>query len=448
MARTGTMDLTTGRPIQQILLFSLPLVAGTLFQQLYSFVDTVMVGRLISNDALGAVGATSAMGYMILGFVLGSCVGFSIPLAKAVGARDMGEFQRYFFNGCWLCLGLSILVTVLTVSLTPALLRMIHTPEALLSDARTYITIIFLGIPSAYLYNFCSAALRAVGDSQRPTYFLLASSLLNIVLDYVFILVIPMGVAGAALATVLSQLFSGILNFWWLAAKTDVLKNSREFRKLSMGHIRDLCRVGFPMGVDHCFSAFGTVLMQSAINTLGTAAVTGQTAGEKIRQMFTLPMESVGMGMATYAGQNDGAGRTDRIREGIRAGLTIQLSYCACAWIAIYFGKGAFASFVLGPGAGEAGRLAVRYLSIISCLFCFHGSLMIMRNTLQGMGHSPQAVLSGICELAGRAVGSWLSVMFFGFTGICFASPMAWATALVYCSVMVLHFLKKRTNPQ
>lgn len=444
MTKTGTMDLTTGRPIRQILLFSLPLVAGTLFQQLYSFVDTVMVGRLISNDALGAVGATSAMSYMILGFVLGSCVGFSIPLAKAVGARDMAQFQRYFFNGCWLCLGLSLGVTALTVALTGPLLRMIQTPEELFQDAKIYITIIFLGIPAAYLYNFCSSALRAVGDSQRPTWFLLASSFLNIALDYVFIVSIPLGVAGAALATVLSQLVSGFLNLWWLAVKTDVLKNSRGMGKPSPSHIRELCRVGFPMGVDHCFSAFGTVLMQSAINTLGTAAVTGQTASEKVRQMFTLPMESVGMGMATYAGQNDGANRPDRIRSGIKAGLTIQLAYCAAAWVVIYFGKGAFTRLVLGPEAGPAGVLSVQYLGIMSCLFCFHGSLMIMRNTLQGMGHSAQAVLSGFCELGGRAAGSWLSVAYFGFTGICFASPMAWSTALVYCSVMVWHFLRKR----
>lgn len=444
MPKASTMDLTTGRPIKQIFTFSLPLVAGTLFQQMYSFVDTVMVGRFISNDALGAVGATSAINYMILGFVLGNCVGFSIPLAKAVGARDREEFKRYFFNGCWLCLGLSILVTVLTVALTPPLLRMINTPEALYPDARRYITIIFLGIPAAYLYNFCSAALRAVGDSQRPTYFLLASSFLNIGLDYVLIVIIPMGAAGAALATVLSQLVSGLLNLWWLAVKTDALKDSAGLRKLSFAHIRRLWKVGFPMGFDHCFSALGTVLMQSAINTLGTAAVTGQTAGEKIRQMFTLPMESVGMGMATYAGQNDGANRPDRIRDGIKAGLTIQLTYCAAAWIAIYFGKGAFTGLVLGPDAGQAGELSVRYLGIISCLFCFHGSLMIMRNTLQGMGHSAQAVLSGVFELGGRTVGSWLSVRFFGFTGICFASPMAWGSALVYCSVIVWYFLRKR----
>ena len=448
MANVSSMDLTRGRPLTQLLRFSLPLVAGTLFQQLYSFVDTVMVGRLISPEALGAVGATSAISYMILGFVLGICMGCGIPLAKAVGARDNEGFKRYFWNGVWLCVGLSLLTTVLTVVLVGPLLRLIQTPADIFQDARAYITIIFLGLPGTFLYNFCSGALRAVGDSKRPTYFLLISSALNILLDYLFIVPIPMGVAGAALATVLSQTVSGILNLWWLARKTDAISNSRGLRGISGTHMKQLCRIGFPMGFDHCFSAFGTVLMQGAINSLGTAAVTGQTAGEKIRQMFTLPMESVGMGMATYAGQNDGAGRPDRIRDGIKAGLTIQLTYCAAAWVVIFLGKNAFVRLVLGSDAGVAGELAVQYLGIISCLFCFHGSLMILRNTLQGMGHSAQAVLSGFCELGGRAVGSLLSIIWLGYTGVCFASPMAWGTALVYCAFMVRKFLGKRLREQ
>ena len=444
MAKTNTMDLTTGRPIKQLLLFSLPLVAGTLFQQLYSFVDTVMVGRLISNDALAAVGTTYSLNFLTLGFVQGACVGFGIPLAKAVGARDAADFKWYFFSGVWLCVLMGAVMTLGTLALAGPLLRMINTPEDIFSDALTYIRVIFLGIPASILYNFCAGALRAAGDSQRPTYFLLFSSCLNIVLDYVFIVPIPMGVAGAALATVLSQLVSGLLNLFWLAKKTDFLKNCAGLRRPSGAHLGHLCKVGFPMGFEYSISALGAVVMQGAINSLGTAAVTGQTAGEKIRQMFTLPMESVGMGMATYAGQNDGAKRYDRIKEGIRAGLTIQLTYCVAAWLVIFLGKGAFTALVLGPGSGEAGRLSVQYLTHISLLFCIHGSLMIMRNTLQGMGYSIHAVLSGVGELAGRALGGWLAMQYFGFLGICYANPLAWGFALIYCTCMVVHFLGKR----
>ena len=444
MSSKSTMDLTQGRPIKQILLFSLPLVVGTLFQQLYSFVDTVMVGRLIGEDALAAVGTTYSLNFLTLGFVQGACVGFGIPLAQSVGAKDSAGFKRYFWNGVWLCVLLGAVMTAATLLLAEPLLRMIHTPEDILGDAVRYIQVIFLGIPATIVYNFCAGALRAAGDSQRPTYFLLATSFLNIALDYVFIALIPMGVAGAALATVLSQLVSGLLNLGWMIGKTGLLKDCAGLRGVSKPHAAMLCKVGFPMGFEYSVSALGAVVMQGAINSLGTAAIAGQTTGEKIRQMFTLPMESVGMGMATYAGQNDGARRYDRIKAGIRAGLTIQVAYCAAAWVAIFFGKGLFTRIVLGADGGEAAVLSVQYLSVISCLFCIHGALMIMRNTLQGMGYSLHAVLSGVGELLGRAFGGWLAVNYLGFLGISLANPLAWGFALVYCTFMVTRFLGQR----
>lgn len=445
MARSSAMDLTRGRPIRQILLFSLPLVVGTLFQQLYSFVDTVMVGRLIGENALAAVGTTYSLHFLTLGFVQGCCVGFAIPLAQSVGAKDPAGFRRYFWNGVWLCTALSAVMTLLTTALAGPLLTLIRTPADIFAEARGYIGIIFLGIPATVLYNFSAGALRASGDSRRPTIFLLCSSLLNILLDYLLIVPIPLGVTGAALATVLSQLVSGLLNLGWIVFRTDLLTGSAGLRGFSAPHAARLCVIGFPMGFEYSVSAIGAVVLQGAINSLGTAAIAGQTAGEKVRQMFTLPMESVGMGMATYAGQNDGARRYDRIRAGIRAGLVIQWVYCAAAWVALFFGKRPFTALVLGPGDSEATALSVEYLAIISTLFCIHGSLMILRNTLQGMGYSLHAVLSGVGELLGRTLGSALAVASsLGFVGICLANPLAWGLALCYCTAMVVHFLRRR----
>jgi len=444
MAKNSALDLTTGSPIKKILLFSLPLVVGTLFQQLYSFVDTIMVGRLISSDALAAVGTTYPLNFLILGFLQGSCVGFGIPLAQSVGARQPEEFKRFFWSGVWLCAVLAIALTAATTALTRQMLSWLNTPLDILPDAAAYIGIIFLGIPATILYNFCASVLRASGDSQRPTYFLLASSFLNIALDYVFLVPLQMGVEGAALATVLSQLCSGLMNLIWILWKTDLLKESSGLRRFSARHGTRLCRIAFPMGFEYTVAALGTVVMQSAINALGTAVVAGQTAGEKIRQMFTLPMESVGMGMATYVGQNDGAKRYDRIRRGIRDGVALQLGYCAAAWIVIFLGKRMFTALVLGPDAGYAGDISVQYLSIMSLLFCLHGTLMIMRNTLQGMGYSIYTIVSGIGELIGRSVASWLAMGTLGFVGICLAGPCAWLLALVYCSVLVFRFLKRR----
>lgn len=448
MSRNSTMDLTTGHPLKQLLFFSLPLVAGTLFQQLYSFADTVMVGRFLGESALAAVGTTYSLHFLTLGFVLGACAGFGIPLAQAVGAKDCDEFRRYFWNGVWLCCLLGVAFTALTYAFAVPMLRLIHTPEEILPQAASYIRIIFLGIPSSILYNFCAGALRAAGDSRRPTLFLLVSSFLNIVLDYLLLAVFPLGVVGAALATVVSQLVSGLLNLYWLACKTDLLQSCAGLRGFSRRHAAALCRVGLPMGFEYSVSAIGAVLLQSSINALGTAAIAGQTAGDKIRQMFTLPMESVGMGIATFVGQNEGARRYDRIRQGIRDGLIIQWIYCAAAWVVLFFGKTAFTQMVLGEASDQAAVLSVEYLTVISCLFCFHGALMILRNTLQGMGYSLHAVLSGVGELIGRAVCGWAAVSSSSFLGICLANPAAWALALAYCTGMTIHFLKQRqTQP-
>lgn len=430
-------DLTEGTPIIQILLFSLPLVFGSLFQQLYSFADTVIVGRCIGMDALGAVGTTYSLHFLTLGFVQGFCVGLGIPIAKSFGAKDQAGLHRYFWNGLWLCVMISVVFSVgMTVAAVP-LLKLMNTPAELLSMATVYIHIIFLGIPAAVLYNFSSGALRAVGDSKHPFYFLLFSSGLNILLDYVLIVPLRMGVAGAAIATVFSQLVSGCLNSWWLLEKNEVYRVRREEMAFSSSHAAGLCRIALPMGFEYSVSAIGAVVMQNAINSLGTAAVAAQTTGEKIRQMFTLPMESVGMAMATYAGQNYGAGNMERIRQGIKSGLVIQWVYCAVAWAVIYFTKGACVELVIGTSAGPEAEGAIRYLTLISTLFALHGALMVFRNVLQGLGHSFQAVLSGVGELAGRSIGGMAAISMTSFTVICYTNPLAWGLALVYCVIMV-----------
>ncbi len=448
MSEHKTIDLTTGNPLKQILLFSLPLILGMLFQQLYSFVDTAMVGRFISEEALAAVGATSSLNFLVLGFVQGIGIGFGIPLAQSIGAKNPGEFKQFFWNGTWLCCFFGALTTALTLIFAEPLLRLVNTPGDIFQDAAQYIRIIFWGIPASMLYNFCAGVLRASGDSQRPTYFLIATCFLNILLDYLLIVPVPMGVAGAALATVLSQLVSGLLNLGWILLKTNLLQGSTGLRRFSAGHAGRLCRVGLPMGFEYSVSAVGNVIMQGAINSFGTAVIAGQTTGEKIRMMFTLPMESVGMGIATYAGQNEGAKRYDRIKEGIFAGITIQLAYCLLSWIVIFFGKGVFTFLVLGTQTSEAAQISIQYLKIISCLFCFHGTLMVMRNTLQGMGYSAHAVFSGVGELTGRGICAALATASLSFTWICLASPLAWIFALCYCTGMVTWFLKKKRKQQ
>ena len=445
--KSGTTDLTVGKPLFQILRFALPLVLGTLFQQLYSFADTVIVGRCLGTDALGAVGTTYSLNFLILGFVQGACVGFGIPVAETFGAKDQGGLRKYLFNGALLCVVLSVVFTIFTTLMAGPLLQLIHTPEELYADAVLYIRIIFLGIPATVLYNYASSVLRAMGDSQHPFYFLLAASVLNIGLDYLLIVSMGMGVDGAAIATVLSQLLSGGLCAFWFftrTAKQEELTFRGQSSLLSAGHCKRLAYIGFPMGFEYSVSAIGAVIMQDAINLLGSTAVAAQTAGEKIRQMFTLPMESVGMAMATYVGQNHGAHRTDRIQQGIKDGCTIQLTYCVAAWVVIFFVKPYAVGLVLGDADPAVTAGAIQYLAIMSMLFCFHGLLMIFRNTLQGLGYSVQAIISGVGELIGRSLGGLLAVKTgLGYVGICLSNPFAWGLAMLYCMFMVRRMLKR-----
>ena len=447
-SKEKTMDLTTGHPLKQILIFSIPLVFGTIFQQLYNFADTVIVGRCLGTDALAAVGATSSLHFLILGFVQGACVGFGIPVAQSYGAKDRDEMCRYLWNGTWICLLISLFLSLGSVLLTDTLLAIMNTPEEIFFMARAYIVILFAGIPASVLYNYSASVMRAMGDSRHPFYFLLFSSVLNVILDYVLIAFFHMGVSGAAAATVFSQFVSGALNVWWMFRRMDMIQGKKSQMKPSLPHIKRLCVVGLPMGFEYSVSAIGAVILQNSINTLGSGAVAAQTAGEKIRQMFTLPMESVGMAIATYAGQNFGAGKLKRIRQGIKQGMVIQLVYCAVIWAVLLGMNGLLVQIVLGEAQPDISDQASRYLFIVSCLFIFHGSLMVFRNTLQGMGYSVHAIISGVWELAGRSLGGFLAVWGAGFTAVCLANPLAWIFALCYCICMVIYFLRKNERKQ
>ena len=443
MASTTT-DLTTGRPLTQLLFFSIPLVLGSLVQQLYSFADTVVVGRLVSADALGAVGSTYALNFLVLGLVQGAGVGFGIPVAQRFGAHDEEGFLRYLWNGVWVSVLLSAVLTVMMVIAARPLLVVMGTPVDLLDMATAYITVSFIGIPATMFYNYSAAVLRAVGDSRHPFIFLMVSCAINVMFDLFFIVVCGLGVVGSALGNLIGTTLSVVLNCWWAFSRVPWVRAERSAMSWSGKHARELCVIGLPMGFEYSVSALGALAMQGAINTFGTLTVTAQTTGEKIRQLFTLPMESVGMAVASYAGQNYGAQRFDRINQGIRSGLLIQVAYCALSWVAIFLFKGTLVDFVLGGGVDPSIKAeAVEYLSVISCFFVLHGSLMIIRNTLQGMGRSVQAVISGVGEFAGRAVGSVAAVAGLGYMGICLANPFAWACALAYCVFMVFRVIAR-----
>ena len=450
MAKKQILDMTRGNPLPLLVQFAIPLILGSLFQQLYSFVDTAIVGRCISAEALTAVGVTGSLNFLVLGFTMGSAMGFCIPISQAVGAGDQNEISRTFWNGLYLSIGIGLVISIGVSFFTCPLLTMMKTPVELLDMATEYLTIIFVGQVATVLYNYFAGALRAFGDSKRPFWFLVISSCINVALDLVLILVIPMGVAGAALATVISQIISVLLCIWWLAKKMDVIRrhsNSGEnLAAVSGTRMKKICVVGMPLGLEYSVCSIGNVVLQSSINSLGSVVAAAHVCGEKIRAIATLPIEALGTAIATYAGQNYGAKRIDRIKSGIKAGLTIVAVYCIAAWAVLAVLKVPLVSLLLGETASAEALASVEYLSVISTLFVFHGSLMIFRNTVQGMGYAASTLVSSVMEIIGRSAAGLLAVHFGSFFLICVSAPMAWMLAYICCIGLCAYYIPKASK--
>jgi len=447
MEKENTLDMTKGNPLPLLIKFSIPLVLGSIFQQLYSFVDTAIVGRCISVQALSAVGVTGALNFLVLGLTMGSAMGFGIPISQAVGANNKEDISRYFWNGLYLCLGIGLVISVgVSIFVEPLLLWM-NTPPELLNMSVSYLRVIFLGQITTVLYNYFAAVLRAFGDSQRPFFFLLVSSGLNIVLDLVLILLIPMGVVGAALATVISQGVSVVLCVWWLVNKLQVIhkvdENGISWMKPSANHLKTSCIIGVPLGLEYSVTSIGNVVLQSSINSMGAVVAAGQICGERIRAIATMPMENVGMAIATYVGQNYGARRLNRIKEGVKAGMIINVVYCAAAWAVLFVLKRPLVYLLLGKLASAEAMTAVEYLTVITTLFVFHGSLMVFRNTVQGMGYSASALAASVMEIIGRSGAGILAVYFNSFFIICVSSPAAWILAMLMCMILYVYYMRK-----
>lgn len=428
-SKTLVKDMTDGSPARLILGFAVPMLFGFLFQQFYSMVDTVIVGKFLGVDALASVGSTAAVNFMINGFVIGICSGFSIPVAQRFGARDYRDMRRFVANAAWLSLLFASVMTVSVSLLARQILFLMQTPENIIDGAYDYILFIFIGIPATYLYNILAGIIRSLGDSKTPVYFLVFSSFLNIILDLFFIVWMQAGVAGAAYATVISQGISGVLCFLYMKKHYPILKMERPETKWSLRHAAILCKMGVPMGLQYSITAIGSVVIQIAINTLGSVAVASVTAGQKIGLFFCCPFDALGGTMATYAGQNAGAGKISRIWQGVRSATALGAVYAvlACAILCL-FGDRIPLLFV---DAGETGVIRqARQLLIYNSLFYIPLAIVnVWRFTIQGMGFSLLAVAAGVCEMIGRAFVGFCMVPLAGYIAICFASPLAWIIA-------------------
>ncbi len=451
MARNMTRDLTQGSPMKLLIGFSLPLLGGFLFQQLYSFVDTAIVGRFLGYDALAAVGSTGSLNFLINGFCMGLCGGFAIPIAQAKGAQNETELRRFIMHSVYLCTAFAIGLAFLTGFGTPWMLKMMNTQSELMGMAIAYIQPVFFAIPATVLYNMAAGVMRSLGDSRTPMLAIVIAALMNIALDLLFIIVFHMGVFGAALATIISQLASGLFCLWVLMRKFPELKMQPDDRRIRKPFVRRLLSMGLPFGLQYSITAIGSVTVTIAVNGLGTIAVAAVTAAGKLSMLFNIVIDALASAMATFAGQNVGAKKLDRIKQGLTSASIVGSIYCVIALVVIIFGGKAMVSLFVDaedPAViAEVLDKAHHFLIVNAALYIPLLFVNILRFTIQGVGFTTVAMTAGVMELIGRAFVAIVLVPFFGYDAAVWANPVAWLMAdffLFPCLFTVLKWLQNR----
>lgn len=436
-------DMTNGSPSKHILGFAVPMLFGMLFQQFYNLVDTIIVGKTLGVEALAGVGATGSINFMIIGFCMGVCNGFVIPVAQCFGAKKPADLRKYVFNGYICSIVFAIVLTLASVIFCRRILIVMNTPADIIDHAYNYIVVIFIGIPTVFLYNMVSGVIRSLGDSKTPVVFLVLSSIINVVLDFFLILVCKMGVSGAGWATVTSQLISGLTCLIYMYKKYDILKGDKSERVLDRRFITNLCMNGVPMGLQYSITAIGSTILQAAVNTLGSTYVAAMTAGSKMFNFTCCPFDALGSTMATYAGQNVGAAKIKRLGQGVRSAMIIGSIYSVLSLVALYFTTDYIALLFVNASETTIIALTRQFILASACFYIPLTGVNVVRFCIQGMGFSVFAISAGILEMIGRAFAAIILIPSIGFMGACLASPIAWIAADAFLFPAFIHCAKK-----
>lgn len=424
-------DMTRGNPVKLILLFSIPLLIGNIFQQFYSMVDTIIVGRFVGVDALAAVGSTGSMVFLVNGFATGLTSGFAVLVSQKFGAKDEKGLRKSVSSAVTLTVISVVIVTLISLICGKPLLKLMNTPDNIMADAYTYIKIIYGGLVTTVAYNLIASILRALGDSKTPLYFLIISSVLNVILDLVFIINFKMGVAGAAYATIISQGVSAILCLIYTYKKFTILRLKKEDFKVKKRYYYKHLKIGIPMALQFSITAIGIMTVQGALNVFGSTVIASYTAASKALQLVMQPAITFGVTMATYCGQNLGAREYGRIKDGVKACTKISIITSIVAGaVLIFLGKYFVMMFITNPDA-EILKYAQQVLDISAIFFIPLGLIFIYRNALQGIGDSFIPMMAGAYELIARAIVAFTLPRYLEFWGICLADPVAWFAAAI-----------------
>lgn len=434
MKKEKTLDMTRGSILRHLITFSIPMIIGNVFQQLYNMVDTIIVGRTVGMDALAAVGTCGVLVFCIIGFATGLTNGFTIITSQRFGAGDENGVRRSVATGAVLSIVFAVILTLFSVLAAKWMLRLMNTPEEVFDQAYQYFIAICWGVPVTMFYNYLSSVLRALGDSKTPLFFLLIASVLNIILDFVFILNFHMGTQGAGVATVVSQAVSGILCLFYIMHGFPILRLKRRDWKMHKNFTLLHLQMGIPMACQVSIISFGGIAVQSKLNSFGTIAMAGYAAAGRIEQLVSQVMVSLGMTLATFVGQNYGAGNLPRIKQGVK--ITCILMGCLAvvgAIVIFFFGRALTMIFI---SAEETNVEAVinysrQYMNLSCFFYPALGAIFVFRNTLQGIGNTGIVLVGSAVELIARLVGAIVLAIPFGYLGVCFAGPMAWLGAAI-----------------
>ncbi|MCR5755227.1 MAG: MATE family efflux transporter [Acetatifactor sp.] len=437
------LDMTKGNPLSLITKFMIPIIIGNIFQQLYSMVDTIIVGRFVGVEALAAVGATGSVIFLIFGFTQGLTTGFTVLTAQRFGAGDREGMKKSIGNAVILSVLVTVIVTALSILGMDKLLGWMHTPDDIYDMAKTYIVIICSGICWTVLYNLQTSIMRAIGNSVVPLVLLIISSAANIILDYVLIVPFKMGVAGAAYATIASQGLSGVLCLIYIIKKVPALHISKRHLMLDEQYVRNQLGVGIPMALQFSITAIGTMLVQAALNLLGSTVVASYSVSVKVEQLVTQPFGAMGVTMATYSAQNRGVNDLERIKKGVRAANVMSAIYA----VIIYGVLQLILPYAVRLFVTENIELIIgyarTYVNICGLFFIPLGMIFIFRNTLQGCGFGVIPMMGGVVELASRSVAAFIAAKLLSYAGVCFANAGAWLTAGVFFWIVYRRLYRK-----
>lgn len=438
-----TKTLTEGTPWKQILLFSIPIFWGNVFQLLYSLVDTKIVGSTLGTEALAAVGSVSTLHTLMTGFLNGLTLGFSLITAMCFGAKNRKRLKKTFAAAISLGVLTTLALVLMLIIFLHPVLNLLHVPQAQFEMAYAYISVLIVGLFATLFYNLCANTLRAIGDALTPLIFLIVATVSNIGLDYLFILGFQMGVQGAAYATVLAQLLSVVLCLIRIFRKFPILHIQKEDFRFDRELMAEMYKSGLSMGLMSCLVGIGTILLQSAINTLGTTVIVAHTAARKVFELVSLPNSVLGSATATYCGQNYGARRFDRIRQGIRASLIIAAVWAVVVFLICHTIEGKLIQFVASTTNPDVIYWGSTYLKVDMSFIVICGVIVILRNSMQGFGDRVIPVFSSCIELAGKIIFAFVFAPMFAYWGIIWAEPMVWIAMVIPLIVKVVHVLKK-----